>query len=241
MRLCVVFGCVLALAGVLPAANILPNPSFEYWLGNTPVGWLTSEPLFPGTALQDSNSHTGVYCVKLVGGDTSAFMSSATIVRAGYNYEFSGFVRVPGVLGGSFVLQFTTLLGGAVGTPELLPVYYSGSSYREYTRWVAAPDSATFLTVSIATLPNVTVYVDDVTVEDTTVAGMSEGREKGNERVRERGAGVRKVVGLWADAERAGRTLGTVPMRGQSLFDPLGRRVAGRPARGGVYFVMPER
>jgi hypothetical protein len=61
MRLCAVCACVLALAGVLPAANILPNPSFEYWLGNMPVGWLTSELLFPGTALQDSNSHSGVY------------------------------------------------------------------------------------------------------------------------------------------------------------------------------------
>ncbi len=233
MRLCVVCACVLALAGVLPAANILPNPSFEYWLGNMPVGWLTSELLFPGTALKDSNSHTGVYCVKLVGGDTSAFMSSATIVRPGYSYGFSGFARVPGVLGGSFVLQFTTLLGGAVGSPELLPVYYSGSNYREYTRWVTAPDSAAFLTVSMATLPNVTAYVDDVTVEDTTLAGTSEERDKGIEGRRDRGTGVVKVVGLWAAKERVGSDA--------RLFDPLGRRVAGRPSRGGVYFVTRER
>jgi hypothetical protein len=179
--------------------------------------------------------------VKLVGGDTSAFMSSATIVQPGYSYGFSGFVQVPGLVGGSFVLQFTTLLGGAVGSPELLPVYYSGSSYREYTRWVTAPDSATFLTVSIATLPNVTAYVDDVTVEDTTVAGVEEERDRGTKGSRDEGVSVRKVVGLWVDAERAGRALGTVPMRAQSLFDPLGRRVSGRPSRGGVYFVMPER
>jgi len=140
-------------------------------------------------------------------------------------------------LGGSFVLQFLSLQGGAVGSPELLPAYLSGESYREYTRWVTAPESAALLSVSFATLPTLEAYVDDVTLDDTTLAGVKEEREKGVEGLREEGAGVRKVVGLWAAPECAGRVLG----RGQSLFDPLGRRVAGRPSRGGVYFVIRER
>jgi hypothetical protein len=232
MRLCVVVGCLLALAGPLPAANILLNSSFEYWYGGLPIGWLSSELLYPGSAVQDSGSNSGTYCVKLVGGDTAAFVSTVAVVRAGYSYNFSGFVRVPGVLGGSFVLQFLSLQGGGVGSPELLPAFYSGESYREYTRWVTAPDSAVLLSVSFATLPGVEAYVDDVTLDDT-MAGVEEEREKGIEGGREEGAGVRKVVGLWAEPERAGGKA--------RLFDPLGRRVAGRPARGGVYFVVRER
>ena len=233
MRLCVVSVCVLALAGVLPATNILLNSSFEYWFGGVPIGWLTSELLYPGSAVQDSGSNSGTYCVKLAGGDSAAFVSSATVVRAGYSYNFSGFVRAPGLLGGSFVLQFLSLQGGGVGSPELLPAYYSGESYREYTRWVTAPDSAVLLSVSFATLPSVAAYVDDVTLDDTTLAGVEEERDRGIEGQRERGAGVTKVVSLWAGPERVG---------GKALlFDPLGRRLAGRPARGGVYFVIRER
>jgi hypothetical protein len=131
------------------------------------------------------------------------------------------------------VLQFLSLQGGAVGSPELLPAYLSGESYREYTRWVTAPESAALLSVSFATLPSLEAYIDDVTFDDTTLAGVEEETEV----TRGTTAGVRKVVGLWAVPERSGRALG----RGQSLFDPLGRRVTGRPARGGVYFVIRER
>jgi len=229
MRTCVVFGCLLALAGQLSAGNILPNSSFEYWLGGMPVGWLTSERLFPGSALPDSNCHTGVYCVKLVGGDTSAFMSTAAIVRPGYNYGFSGFAQTPGVLGGSFVLQFTTLLGGAVGSPELIPVYYSGSGYREYTRWLTAPDSAVFLAVAVATLPGATVYVDDVTLEDTTLAGTCEPRQVA---AGQRRAGLNKVVGPGLSRLGSGA---------RPWFDASGRRVAVRSSSAGVFFLAPER
>jgi hypothetical protein len=205
--------------------NILPNPSFETWIGSVPLGWLTSELLFPGSALRDSNSHTGTYCVKLIGGDTAAFMSSATVAQPGRHYEFSGFARVPGVLGGSFVLQFLSLSGGAVGSPELIPIYYSGNSYREYSRWVTAPDSATFLSVSCATLPNVTAYIDDVTVDDTTLTAIDETDAAA---LRATPLVPRKLVVL-------GRGLGRIETEAV-MFDPLGRRLT-RPARG-VAFVL---
>jgi len=220
------FGLLFVLVAA-PAVglNILPNPSFETWIGGVPLGWLTSELLYPGSAVQDSNCHTGVYCVKLVGGDTSAFMSSATIVRSGSHYQFSGFARVPGVVGGSFVLQFLNLTGGAVGTPELLPIYYSGNNYREYSRWVTAPDSATFLSVSCATLPNVTAYIDDVTVDDTTLTAIDETDAAA---LRATPLVPRKLVVL-------GRGLGRIETEAV-MFDPLGRRLT-RPARG-VAFVL---
>ncbi len=213
----------VAAASVV-ATNILPNPSFEFWLGNMPVGWVTSEPLYPGSALPDSGSHSGALCVKLTGGDTSAFMSSATLIRTGYHYRFAGFARVPGALGGSFVLQFLSLTGGNVGLPELVPVYYSGTNYREYSRWVTAPDSAVFLAVAFATLPGVTVYVDDVTVDDTTLVGVSESEPVAPAPGRMR---PRKVVAPGTRRAVAKRFSGRV------WYDASGRRTT--PGKWGVY------
>jgi len=215
---------VAVAAASAVATNILPNPSFEFWLGNMPVGWVTSEPLYPGSALPDSGSHSGALCVKLTGGDTSAFMSSATLIRTGYHYRFAGFARVPGTLGGSFVLQFLSLTGGTVGLPELVPVYYSGTNYREYSRWVTAPDSAVFLAVAFATLPGVTAYVDDVTVDDTTLVGIDDAGPAGAGPDRMQ---LRKVVVPVARASVSGQRSGRV------WYDALGRRTT--PVRWGVY------
>ncbi len=165
------------IAGLAGAVNILPNPSFEVWLDtlgvNMPMGWLTSELLHPGSALKDTNCNTGNYCLRLVGGDTIAFATSLTIVRTGFSYEFAGYANVVGILGGSFVLEFLSLLGNPVGSPQLIPVYFS-NGYRRYSRWITAPDSAVFLSVSCICLPEAEVYFDDVTVDDTTVTGIEE-------------------------------------------------------------------
>jgi len=134
------------LVGLSPAANIVLNPSFETWLAGMPLGWLSSELVRPGSAAQDSNSHTGSWCVRLESSDTVAFITSATIVLPGSSYEFAGWVRSPGVVGGSFVLQFTQLNATPVGSPVLIPAVYSGSDYREYTRWV---DGARFRRVPV--------------------------------------------------------------------------------------------
>jgi hypothetical protein len=213
-------------AGAALGANILLNPSFELWMDtigvHMPVGWYTSEGLFPGSALKDSGSHSGQWCVHLTGGDTAAFMTTATLVRPGNHYEFTGFARVPGVLAGTFALQFLSLMGGLIGTPELIPVYYSGTTYRDYSRWVTAPDSAMFLSVSFATLPGAAAFVDDVTLDDTTVRALLERPAAAVRRL-----GPRKSVILRADGEW--RTANGV------RFDALGRCVRGS-ARPGVYF-----
>ena len=51
MRIVVVLVCLAVLAGPLPATNILLNSSFESWLFGVPVPWLTSELLYPGSAV----------------------------------------------------------------------------------------------------------------------------------------------------------------------------------------------
>uniref|UniRef100_A0A7C4GAX9 CBM-cenC domain-containing protein n=1 Tax=candidate division WOR-3 bacterium TaxID=2052148 RepID=A0A7C4GAX9_UNCW3 len=216
---------LLAVVGVGFAANILPNPSFEVWLDSLgvpmPFGWLTSEYLYSGSARRDTLANSGNYCLLLNGGDTSAFATSVTLVRPGSHYEFVGHARVPGLLGGSFVLQFLSLLGRPVGTAELLPVFNS-AFYRRYSRWVTAPDSAVLLSVSLATLPGAQVWVDDVTVDDTTIAGVADDR-----RLRYGPGLLHKVVVTGVGFEAAGGETGL-------LFDALGRRSRGR--RPGVYF-----
>ncbi len=229
MRIAVVLICLALLAGSLPATNILLNSSFENWLLGMPVAWLSSELLYPGSAVQDSNSNTGTYCVHLTGGDTAAFISTATLVTPGRSYEFSGYARVPGTLGGSFVLLFLSSQGDTVGLPELLPVYYSGTEYREYATWVTAPESAVGVSVSFATLAGLEAYVDDVTLDDTVSPG---GMVESPVRLRTADLCPRKVLSI------AGSSYPAAPSR--TIFDPLGRRVVNR-TRSGVYFLIPER
>jgi len=217
---------VLLVAGAATGANILINPSFELWMDtigvNLPVGWLSSELLHPGSAVKDGRAHSGHWCVQLTGTDTAAFISTVALVRPGNHYEFSGFCQVPGVLAGTFVLQFLSLLGGLVGSPELIPVYYSGSNYRDYSRWVTAPDSAALLSVSFATLPSAQAYVDDVTLDDTTVHAVAEQHPGSVPRPSPRKVLVLAANGGWRGADGV-------------LVDILGRRVQGIP-RSGVYF-----
>ena len=227
MRIVVVLVCLLGSAGVLPAENILLNSSFESWLFGVPVPWLTSELLYPGSAVQDSNSNTGTYCVKL-SGDTAAFVGTLAIVTPGRSYDFSGYARVPGVLGGSFLLAFLSLQGDTLGLPELLPVYYSGTTYRQYTRWVTAPESAAGLAVSFATLAGMEAYIDDVTLDDTTSGAIAESRALPS-RVDSR---PRKILSIAGSHDGAAATT--------PVYDPLGRRVAAG-VRSGVYFAVPLR
>jgi hypothetical protein len=228
MRTIVVLVCLFGAVGILPAANILTNSSFESWLFGVPVGWLTSELLYPGTAVQDSNSNSGTYCVKLSGADTAAFVGTLATVTPGRSYGFSGYARVPGVLGGSFLLAFLTLQGDTLGLPELLPVYYSDTTYRQYTRWVTAPESAAGIAVSFATLAGLEAYIDDVTLDDTTSGAIAEAPALPR-RVDSRHYKILSIAGSRA------RAVAAAP-----VYDPLGRRVAAG-VRSGVYFVVPGR
>ena len=227
MRTAMVLVWLAAVAGVLPAANILPNSSFEAWLLGLPVGWLTSELLYPGSAVQDSNSNSGTYCVKLDGGDSVAFVSTVAVVTPGYNYDFSGYARVPGVLGGSFAILFLTAQGDTTGPPELLPAYYSGSEYREYTSSVVAPESAAAVSVSFVALAGMEAYIDDVTLDETTYVDVAEPAGLLPATISQ----PRKILSIDGSLSRTT----TLP-----LFDPLGRRLVGPPRRG-VYFAIRER
>lgn len=229
---------VLAAALAVPTAqagNIILNPSFEVWLDSIgihlPVGWLTSEITWPGTATRSTAARSGEFAVRLIGGDTAAFVSTVTVVQPGRSYLFSGWAHVPGApIGGTFLLEWFKLLGGAIGSPTLLPVYFS-TGYREYSQWLTAPDSAAFLSVNLATLPGVTVYVDDVTLDDTLGSGV---REPGPATWLPAGQHVRKVIGS--------RLLLDSLVAGARVYDAIGRRVLSqsRVSAWGIYFVVPR-
>ncbi len=230
MRLALLLWALGGIVFTADALNILPNHSFEFWMDtigvHLPVGWLSSELLYPGSAVKDSLSNSGNYCVHLIGGDTSAFITTATLVRAGFHYEFSGYAYVPGVIGGSFVLQFLNWRGSPIGTPNLLPLYHS-SGYRCYSNWITAPDSAVFLSVSCVTLPAAQLYVDDVVVDDTTLTGINELSE-----IKEITRTRRNKMVVFAPGCAPG-------IRGQ-IFDATGRRVHHRAIVPGVYFVIED-
>ncbi len=164
---------ILFLLGIqlVNGQNILINPSFEIWLDtlgiNLPLGWVTSEITFPGSATKSTDAHTGDFAVKLVGGDSIAFAATTTLVSPGNQYDFTGWCKCPSLLGGSFIIAWLTLLGQPVGSPTILPIIFS-NSYREHTSSLTAPDSSFFVVVTIAALIQATIYVDDVTLDTVT-------------------------------------------------------------------------
>lgn len=151
--------------------NILINPSFEIWfdtLGiNLPLGWFTSEINFPGSATKTTDAHTGIFALKLIGGDSIAFATTTSIVRANNQYNFNGWCKCPSYLGGSFMINWLTLFGNSVGIPTLLPITMS-TNYRNYSRSVTSPESAAFVVVTVTALPQATLYVDDVALDSFT-------------------------------------------------------------------------
>ncbi len=218
---------IVVACAPLRAVNILPNSSFEYWLLGMPVGWLTSEPIVEGSAIADTSARTGDYCVRLRASDTIAFLTGTTIVRPGFHYEFSGWTRVPGLFGGSFVLQFLKLNLETIGSPTMLPAMRS-SNYREYSLWLTAPDSAALLSVSFVTIPDATVYADDFTLNDSALLGIEEEPDPPLAPIRP----VRKIVA--SPAAIASLETNAV------IYDPTGRRIADRNRMRpfGIYFVV---
>uniref|UniRef100_A0A7C6A9S9 T9SS type A sorting domain-containing protein n=1 Tax=candidate division WOR-3 bacterium TaxID=2052148 RepID=A0A7C6A9S9_UNCW3 len=169
---------VILCLSLASGQNILLNPSFEIWLDtlgvNLPLGWFTSEINFPGSATKTTDAHSGNFALKLVGGDSIAFATTTSIVRANNQYDFRGWCKCVSYVGGSFVINWLTILGNPVGIPTILPISFS-TNYRNYTRSVTAPDSAVFVVVTVAALPQATIYVDDVTLDSITT-GLEEDR-----------------------------------------------------------------
>lgn len=150
------------------AQNILPNSSFEQWFDTLsvqmPVGWVTSNFMYHGSATKDSTKHTGSYGVKLHNDSSIAFIGTVARVESGRNYSFSGWVKCPSFMGGAFVLSWRDSLGYGVGDSILIPVFLSLNYTLKDT--ILVPDSAAaFIAVGFSTIPLATVYLDDITLD----------------------------------------------------------------------------
>jgi len=161
------FFCVSVIFNSAFSQNILINPSFEIWLDTLgvpmPLGWFTSELSFPNSATKTTDAKSGNFAVKLTAGDSSAFIITTSIARPNRTYDFSGWAKTQNFVGGSFIITLLNIFGQPIGSPILVPVTLS-SSYRNYLRQLTSPDSSAFVVVAMTTIPNVTVYVDSVTL-----------------------------------------------------------------------------
>lgn len=165
--------------------NILINSSFEIWLDtlgiNLPLGWLTSEPNFPGSAVKTNDAHSGNFALKLLANDSIAFATTTSLIRPNDQYDFTGFSKCPSYIGGYFAIAWLTFNGNPIGLPTVIPILLS-NRYQSYTQTVTAPDSALFVVVTATALPQATLYVDDVTLtpitqtikEDYSIIGLDE-------------------------------------------------------------------
>lgn len=167
---------ILLLFAVNLHAQSITNPSFEQWIDTLgiemPVGWLTSDFLFHGSAKKDTLSHTGKYAIKLEY-DSIAFVSTIVLVDSNKDFSFSGWANCPSAVGGAFLLVCQQGIGTRAGDTILIPVYFS-MNYRQYTKTFSVPESTTSIIVSCVTIPKATVYIDDITLSPIGV------EEKGN-------------------------------------------------------------
>ncbi|MEO0092317.1 MAG: T9SS type A sorting domain-containing protein [candidate division WOR-3 bacterium] len=171
---------IFTITTISQARNILLNSSFEIWLDSMgvrmPFAWYTSEVNDSGSATRTTDCHSGLYAIKLTGSDTSAYAMTISISIPGSYYYFSGWCKTQSFTAGAFIITWLKLSQQPATSPTIIPVYYS-NTYRNYTLFLQAPDSAVFVNVTIATLPYITIYVDDVTLSDTSLTGIEEQSE----------------------------------------------------------------
>jgi hypothetical protein len=164
---------------IVSAQNMILNSSFELWLDSLgvrmPFGWYTSEASDSGSAVRTTDMHSGIYALKLTGGDTMAYAMTITYCQAGHNYYFSGWAKSPSYIAGSFIITWLKLSQQPIMNPVIIPILLH-TSYYNFTQIVQAPDSAILVNVDVVALPGVTLFADDVTLQDTVLAGIEENR-----------------------------------------------------------------
>jgi len=169
---------LLVLPSKACAQNMLLNSSFELWFDSLgirmPFAWYTSESNDSGSATRTTDMHTGIYALKLTGSDTLAYALTLTLCTAGHNYYFSGWTKSTSFIAGSFIVTWLKLSQEPLMDPVIIPILRN-TSYHEYTQIVQAPDSAVLVNIDVVALPGVTIYVDDITLRDTVIAGIEEG------------------------------------------------------------------
>jgi len=206
------------------AFNILPNPSFEIWLDTLgvkmPLGWLTSEIIKESSAIKSTYAYSGNYSLFLQSQDTIAFAQTLTIVRPNYPYYFSGFAHCQTFISGSFSFQFLDSSFNLIGTPVVIPLYFS-NNYREYTRFFTAPNSARFLLVSLIALPQARIYFDSLILKDTSLSIIKEENCSSLKITKK----IKKIL-----------ILKEKKISYRNFYSPLGKRIKTPFLKRGIYF-----
>jgi hypothetical protein len=175
--LCICCLFFIAKPSQTQAQNMLLNSSFEIWFDSMgirmPFAWYTSEANDSGSATRTTDMHTGIYALKLTGGDTLAYAMTLSLCTAGNNYYFSGWTKSTSFIAGSFVITWLKLSQQPLMDPVIIPILRN-TSYHNYTQMVQAPDSAVLVNVDVVALPGITIYVDDITLSDTVLTGIEE-------------------------------------------------------------------
>lgn len=157
--------------------NILLNSSYEIWFDSVgirmPLGWYTSEASDSGSAIRTTDAHSGMYALQLTGTDTLAYATTLSLCAPNRYYYFSGWSKTTSLIGGSYIITWLKLSQQPVIDPVIIPITRH-TSYYNNAQIVQAPDSAVIVNVDVVALPNITVYVDDVTLSDTVLAGVEE-------------------------------------------------------------------
>lgn len=157
--------------------NIIMNSSYEIWIDSfgirMPLGWYTSEASDSGSAVRTTDAHSGLYALQLTGTDTLAYATTLSFCTPGRYYYFSGWSKTTSYVGGSYIITWMKLSQQPVSAPVMIPITRH-TSYFNNTQILQAPDSAVMVSVNIVALPNISVYVDDVTLSDTLLAGIEE-------------------------------------------------------------------
>lgn len=177
MRYQILVGVFFCIISNISAQNIILNSSFEYWIDSVgvrmPFAWYTSEATDSGSAIRVSDTHSGLYALRLNGSDTTAFALTASICFSNNTYSFSGWCKTNAIIAGSFIINWFNLSGSVIGSPVIIPIYHS-LNWQRYHQIVTCPESATVVTINIVALPYISLIVDDVTLTDTILNSIAE-------------------------------------------------------------------
>ncbi|MEO0131531.1 MAG: hypothetical protein ABIK73_01125 [candidate division WOR-3 bacterium] len=214
---------------LLSAQNLIINPGFELWLDSLgvsmPLGWLTSEPTYPGTATRSTDAHTGLYSLRVysISFETLGVATTYSLVSRNRRYIFQGYVKTNSSLAGGFVFIWQTFAFETLGTPVVVPIYQA-PNWTLIRQVLNSPDSAQLVSVNILALPNASLLVDDVSLIDSTVSFITE----------ENKTVIKSKIDYFIT-----HTNHLQQFRNQEIYDPLGRRLNWpiTPQASGVYFI----
>lgn len=197
---------------VVGEGNLVENPSFEKWEGETPLHW--KGVVHNATIKQSSDAKSGAYSVEVVGASGNKRLASQAYTLKPGTYTYSVNVKQTGDAAGMFRLGYAKLTDGKVADTSKDYIYITDAASVS-ADWTEVSceftlDATTELNLIIMNSKNgkgASILVDDVIL--TTKDGGNEGGEEGGEEEEQPVTGtIAEIVA--AGAQSAATTSGTV-------------------------------